>query len=442
MSRTTDYIGTDRRFIYDRGNILNQQAQDRSNDYDERAGFYGSAADEHYIPLAEGRGGYSQNEQEDIMGRGRLNAMYLQPGEEQEAYLNDGEQQLIRGNPWNRARWFDPVQDMAGVYRGNDTGVRNVERMQSDLDSAAPGLRASSEFMSQTDPNRVRMSQDFVDRYRMSPEQRDAMMRSVARDSTAVSQSDMARNLEAARAAGMDPLGVASYTQRANRQSRQDTNRALADARVRASEAQANRELNIENTRIGAERTAGDVAQAREGMRLGAEQDLAGRRYNIGAARLGQGEAAAGREQQQRQFNTSTGTKIAGDMEDQQTGTERFLATNRQGAAQQNRQDRYDRNRYVDQQLSGRTAGVADTRMGAEREGRQYLVDQQNTRINAAQRERDRQAGLYGTQGQLANQTTQAQATQDNQPKWWEKVLGAVGGVGQGLGAMATAGMI
>lgn len=473
MARSEDYIKQDRNLIYQGGGDIQRRSRERGDQAGERYGNYTQSADEQYIPILEGRGGYSPYEQERILGEDRLGKMELTGDQVNAAHLTADEKNAIRGQGWDRAKFYDPQGDLNAVTgrEGQQQGI--VDRMGGELDAAiTPGLNISDAYgraidsaitgggarvRGAIDPTKLGLSEEFMANYRMTPQQKEALLNSVARDSTAVSQAEMDRNMEAARAAGMDPMGQASYLERANRKSRQDMNRALADARVTADEARANRELGIEDRRLGAERgIAGmradtelalqgrelQAAQGKEDTRLGSERDISSRRMGAatttGQARMGTEQAAADRAQQQRQFNTQTGTGIMRDMTDANTATEQWLAQNRQNTEFDNRGDVYDRQKYVDQQTAGRTGAVAEARRGDEREARGYLTDQIAQTGNREQQERNRELQTWGTQVGGAVGTTQAQQAQDNQPKWWEKLIGGVAGAATGLGSMGV----
>src|SRR5437868_3800024 len=142
--------------------------------------------------------------------------MQLTPEDATSAYLSPEEQNAIVGDPNARGTYFNPTGDLSVTY-GEQNRARGI---------AGQGVQGSMAYAQQAkdiaDPSKLVQSGDFVDRYRMTPEQVQAAATSAARDSTAVDQAAMERATEAGRASGMDPLGMAAYLGRANRSSQQD----------------------------------------------------------------------------------------------------------------------------------------------------------------------------------------------------------------------------
>lgn len=406
------YLGNNRDYLYNTLGKASDQAGQDAIDAKKKAMGYQDLGDASYMDLLNGQGGYTPGERDTIIGADRLDQMQLTPDQQDAAYLSTGEQQGIAGDPNNRGTYFHPGDDLSATY-GEQNRARGI---------ANSGVQGSVGFATQAkqiaDPSKLVQSQDFVDRYRMTPEQVQAAATSAARDSTAVDQAAMERAREAGTAAGMDPLGMASYLNRANRSSQQDAARSAAAARVAAQNQQAQRELAIETNRQGAQGVA-------TGTQLGALNSGYDAIRDATTQQLKDEELGNSAAQQQRQFNTNTGTQIAGAQEDQRTGAAKTIATNRQGVNLQNRNDVYDRSKYADTQLAGRTAGVADTRLAEQQKARDYVTGQVSGEQGQQQQDANRQIAGYGATAGGVQANLGLQYQNDNKPKWYDKLLSA-----------------
>lgn len=466
MPSVTDSINRDRNFIYGVGDQLRNNAGYRGDRANEQYRQYESLGKDAYLPFLEGGGGYREHEVNDIMGRDRLDDLQLRPDEVEGSYLSSDEYNRIAGSPWDRAAFFNPAEDWGlqvdsadrqrGVVDqyGNDaTGAINADdlRLSGTYDQQMQGALqgGSSRVRGAIDPTRLRLSNDFVNRYRMSDDELQSRLDTAGMDSKVVNQAAMDRATMAARGAGMDPLGIASYVSRAARDGRIDAADNLTRERGRALGERAGRERDIEGMRLGAEgglsRSTIDAELAlqgrelsaagdRERLRMGAEQGLADRRLDVASRRAG---IASGTEQainQQgrdvRQFNTTTGTNMATGIERDSADRARWLAENRQGTQQRNTDQRFQRGSYRDQNLAGRTGATAGARRDDQQEARRWATGMTGMNNEREQAEYNRQNQLYQTQGALAAGSTQSQLQQDQRPKWWQSLLsGAVNAI-------------
>lgn len=339
-------IAQNRAQINQTGNTLNQNAQGAADAYGALAQRRVAQADDAYAPLLAGQGGYTPEQIAAIQNKEALESLRTSPDALKSNYLTDTEQ---------------------GSIMGDQSGIR---RSLGDVNAAV-------------DPASVA---DFEARTRLTPEQQQAMATSAARDQSLEARSTMDHNIEAARSAGMDPLGIASYASRSNRQAQIDAANAAASARVAAGQEAAGREQNI----------------------LGAHQTLAQQR------------AAAANTQ----LTSETG------MENAASQRAAAIAGNRQTTNQSNQGTQYSQGQYIEGQNAGRAAGVADTNLAASKEGRDYLTSQGAQNIGAGLAEQGIQNQVYGTQtgGEVASTNSQIEA--DKKPAWWQSLLSAGAQVG------------
>lgn len=459
-----EQVAGDRDFIYRRGDEIYRDSQQRAEDARQRrGGFYERAANDAYTSILEGRGGYRPDEEEEIMGRDRLDRMGLTEADERSSFLSPDEYNRIMGSPWDRAAFFDPASDMEAEYGSADRQRGVVDRFGSEIDSAIrpDDLRLSNIYDEQQqsaltggaeavrgaiDPSRMRLSRDFMANYRMGPEEFQTRLDMAGLDSMAVNQAAMDRATAAGRAGGMDPMGIASYADRATRNARIDAANNVTRARGQAFQDRADRERTGESMRLGAEQGYAGMrsnaelalqgrqlaaAGEREGLRMGAERDVSNRQMQAAGdrAQLAAGTERAINEQQrqQRQYNTSTGTQIATGIERDTAERSRALAENRQQTQQGLIGERYNRERYRDQQIAGRRGAAADARRGDEREARGYMTGMTGMFNQNEQNEYDRQMRQYQTQVGGANDAARTSVLTGQRPKWWESLLAAGG---------------
>ena len=461
----------DRMWAYGRGedlrNYLDEVQGNTANDL--------RAANEYafnlFDPLAQGRGGYSQDEFGNILQQGRLDQLEMTPEEIQAAGLSDEERAGIYGDPWSRMKWFDPNKENQlfdqgqGFRRGavDDYGRQlsgsfdpNVLRPQTEFyDALAAG---PSEYQARTreilDPTKLTVSQKFLDDYQLTPEEQQAMITaqgitSGTRDKAAIAEAE-----RRSRAAGVDPLGTAALRQRNERQMKVDAADAMLQARIAAEGEAANRMLTGENLRLqSGQNLAGmqtdaerDIMNARyrsamagEDVRGATERDIADRTFQTrnlaGAARIQNEQDLAQEALRQQQSIAERGNQYQRDVESTQADRSRDLATNRQDTARYLQGQRYGRGIGTADRLSDRYRYGAEARRQDAQEGRAYgreLANRANQNWNQTQ---DRRLNLYGTQGALGQGATRTQAqlyqAAQGRPKWWERAAGA------GLGALA-----
>jgi hypothetical protein len=249
------------------------------------------------------------------------------------------------------------------------------------------------------------------------------------------------------RAAGVDPIGIAAQKERLLRTGAGEAGDAMTLARIRASDAAAAREHDIETGRRAGETQTAQIQSANElalgnqgltarerleSLRLGTARDIGDRTMQAastaGQADIANERAIAGQKMQANQFSQGLGTDIQAGIEKDASARARDIAQNRQNTEIYNQKAQFDRGLTLNTEQSRRAKEIADQRAREAGEARGYLThqgDQANAQINAAA---NRQGSIYGTEGSLGQGVVQTQAQQDNQPKWWEKVGGLVAG--------------
>lgn len=459
----------DAQWARERGDRLNFDAEGRANTARQGRAAYQNYADEAYDPLIGNRGGYNAEEQAMIFGdmRGYMGGQQ----DFDNNFMSPEEFNATQGNPWSRGAYFDPESDTARTYEssgrtrgaadsmagemygaiGDDLGLDSAytDSQRGTIAGTAGAMRGA------VDPSRLRADGAALDRIRMSPQEQQRMVTGAGITTGNQFRStadDLARR---SRAAGMSPGGIAAMQSRFLNNSAAASGDAMTLARVRAGESAANRAGAAENFRMRGEESAADrglsAAEAAgrfefgsrsdlEGQRLRSAQDRSNRRMDTaraaGAARIGVEEGNAAREQQGRQFNTTTGTGIATGVERDSAERAAAAAQNRQAANRFNIDTRFGQGMTANNAMAGRAMQVGNARRQDAAEGRDYLQRQIAGNRSDEQNDYNRQAGIYGTQGGLMQGATRNQMQADQLPRWWERAIGAgtqIAGAGASL---------
>jgi hypothetical protein len=460
MPSPEELFEQDRQEAIRRGDLLNQQAQDRLGANVNRGNQYESYLRNLYMPEAEGGGGYSPEEMELIRGEADLGELQMTPEEAQGAYLTGEEQAGVAGDPYARMNYYRPdylnqmQMGAEGAQRGAAQGLGSELRGVAGSRASALGedyLPQLSETLNRGDTavqqgiegtegavrgaiDRRLLAQnpELAGNYRMSDAEKQDIITGAGISAGTGYRAAIDSTERAARAAGTDPLGVAAYRARTEREMAGEAGDAMTQARIQADREQAQREMALEQNRQQAE-------QYLAGATVGAEQDLGSRRLAAQNTALGRRLGAMSEAEQMRmgQFNVRTGMEGAGASEAAAAERARNLAGNRQQTQQYLSGQRYGRGMDINQLRSGRAQQIANTRLGAQQQARGFfggLQEQANTNVG---QEANRQGNLYGTPGQLREGASRGYLQASQAPRWWERAIGAGA---QAVGAASGAG--
>jgi hypothetical protein len=419
--RDIEYIQTDdpkKMSRYDRnwavqlGAEMDQGLQNRIADQDYWNEYWRNANMTQYDPILAGQGGYRPNEQNQIIREQELQNLQWRPEMAQNLYLNDAEREAVMGDPYGALNSLDPG-------RLTEIGDRTGDQMRAVVGGYAQNVRGT------VDPATMRMrdeaygqlskgmdlSQDFIDSYRMSPEQQRRMVDQAARTVGTGYQAAI-DNLEqrAAAQGNTSPLAINAARRRLEAQSALDQANAMTDARLMTDNERAKREYEIESMRLGQGDRNRSGLLAAEQLRLGSEGDLAGLRSQqetkLGDVALGVEQDIGGLKSDIERYNQDMRYrgKLAGDEAASSRG--QWLGSNRQGAYGQELDQQWGRGTGINDRLSGRNIGVADARRDDEKEARGWLTGQQqqaNENVNTGWNQRLQN---FGTQGTNMNRAT------------------------------------
>lgn len=398
-------------------------------------------------------------------------------------YLTGDEQSAIAGDPRSRFQYYNPStltemtqasggdqrratqQLQEGMYGAINEDALNVSDrygLQLDESLGQEGEGLVSAFGDQkagmegaVDEGRLGLSGDFSGKYRMTPEQQQDIITG-AGISAGLGHRVAADNLERqARAAGTDPMGVAAYRARMERNSASDAGDAMTQARIAANREAAGRERDIEGMRLGTEqdisgrrmRTAETLGQQQmaavqdygrarrsaasdyEGRRMAGAGNVAGMRQR--AAQVGgmAGIETADRTGRQMRdteaYNQGRGQELEAGAEATQSQRAGYLGANRQNAAGNIQDTRFAQGMGAAGATSQGRQRVADARRVGQGEYRARAGQQQQMGQQGRMGTRSQQIGAYGTQYGAANQATGIGVQANAQPGWFDKIVNA-----------------
>lgn len=460
MPNVQQTLDTNLDYVRRRGERLNQDAEGRANVARQGRAAYQAYADEVYDPLIGGRGGYSQEEADRIYREGDVAGAMARPEDLDANFMTPEEYAQSQGRPWDRAAYFDPESDTARTYEssgrqrvavdqfgremtgaiGNDLGVDTAYTDQAGgvISGTVSRMRGA------VDPTRLRADQAALERMRMSPEEQQRLVTQAGTSAGVRYRAATDDALRRGRAAGMNPQGLAAVRSQNERNAGVDAADAMTMARIRASDAAAQRAGMAENYRMRGEESAADrvgdmesragqfefgARSSMEDRRMGAARDVSNRRMgaaeSVGRARIGTEADTANQEAAGRRFNTQMGTDIATGIERDTVARATDTARNRQQVNQGNVATRYSQRMGGADMLSGQAQTVANQRLRGAEEGRDYLRGQMAGARADEQADYNRQVGIYGTQGGLQNQAANTAVAYDQRPRWWERAVGA-----------------
>jgi len=454
----------DRNFAYNQGGAIDRSLTERAASQGNDEAYFRQKGMDLYGEL-EQTPGYTDAETQDILGKDGLDKLQYTPEMEQNLQLTEQEQNDIKGDPNKALDWYDPsfTQEIAnntssrarGQFQEGASNTRGVgdaaaqnqrgvidrqgltfdpatgEKIQGAVDSTASNVRGA------IDPNKLSVSQSYLDKYPMTDEQKEAMVgKSTRQIGTQYRGLQDDVELRAAQSGNASPAAVAAMKSRLANDEAINMADARANAEVGADAAQRATVQGAEDTRLGAEQnyagmrsgaelSLGDqsinAGLATEKTRLGAAQALQGylsdTERNVADQQIGiesqqqargiETELAAGaQEQQANQANQKLGIDAYSQADETASNRAGQVATNRQNVTGNAQQQTYDRGMAINTATSNRTAGVADARRAGQAENRGYATGQQTQASNNVNTANAQRIDNYGTTAGAANNAT------------------------------------
>lgn len=238
--------------------------------------------------------------------------------------------------------------------------------------------------------------------------------------------------LKAKVAAGAARAGRAGTAEEFRLRGEESASDRMARAAMEAGGFEFGNRYQLEDQRLAAEK-------AKQGARLQVESELGRAGLDVEGRGIGVEEGAAQRAAQQRQYNASLGTEMATGIERDTQARKASNTMDRQAQLRANQAQRYNQGMGVQEAKRSGALQVAEGKRADQREARNWLNTSVAQSAAEEQGDYDREHNAYSQQGGQMQNTTQAQAARDAQPKWYDKVISA--GVGL-AGAAATGGML
>jgi hypothetical protein len=382
-------------------------------------------------------------------------------------------------NPNALVQSSDYLSRSNGTLNNNNNQFLNILNAQGNnvrgaLDTTESGVGGAQSaeagnVRGAIDPGALRQSQEAANIEVMTPEQEQEMVTGAGISAGVRNDAAVGDLKRAALAAGASPEGVAAYRARMNRENAGEAADAMTKARVAAQQtrsqeqflAEAQREAAeqyLTGTKVGAEENLGaqDVGSrlALGNMRSQAEQNMGGealsgqlhlgdtalQQANIqeqnrqaaqqyltnaqlqaattgGQARLGVAEANVGQQQQQGQYNATTGTGLAAGQEAANAARAGQVAANRQNTEQTNQANQ-----------SARATQVGNTRLNAQQTGLGVQSGLAGTANANQQNAYNRQGQNYAVQTSGTNQAAGIGLQASQTPSTLDKVVGGIAG--------------
>lgn len=451
--------------------LMGQFGGDR-NYYGAASDYYGEQADKAFNG-GEGLG-YTPDESTSITREGQIMGGVAGSGQYDQLGPTAEEEKGIRGDPNSEYNYFTP--DM----RQNMLDINTRANSNSNTDIGAAGQDFSNAYSDEADRYRAAIdptklsqsgdykqalkdainkkdltqSADFVNRYRMTPEQQQDIVNQTASNVGTQTQAQKDSIFRSGAASGnASPLAIAAAEDRANLTGERASADAIRGARIDASNTAAGREKNIEDERLGASQAyaglASTAATQAEQQRLAAEQFQTGAGMqaakNLGDAsrsttgvllnsRLNNEQNNQKAQTGTAQYITNTGTGIAKDVDTAAANRNAQLYSNRANLGQYKIGNTYTQNMGANQFLSGANKAVGDTRIAGQTGYRKYLTDQNSQYLGANQNAGQQQLQTVATTGNQQNTAAgQAGDYKLNNPTAGDKAIGAITGFLKGI---------
>ncbi len=382
-----------------------QQLQGQNNQFgsnqDWMRQYYQSQADPVAQQMLAGNGGYTPQEQQQIMQSQQYQSGMTTP--QGYAALNPtaSETAGMTGNVGSYSNYFDPAnmdavdrssadfqraqlnqaggaqnEAIAGqanannVYNQDLKGAIDPSKLSYDPSGVNSALGAGdTRIAGSYDPNNLTQSQDFVNRYRMTNGQVNDMTTAAGTTEGNLTRARQDQVAQAAAASGTNsPMALAAAMNRMQTTSDAQAGDAMLNARIAARNQQAQREQTIESGRLGAQQglasmnegqnlaIAGrdlNTAQSNAGNTLAAQQGLAGMNVDAATRANAATNNLTGQRLNAAQYQGQLGTGVEAGIGNRAQNTQQFITNTGTGIAQ-----------AQDQTAAQRAAQLYGTRQG------------------------------------------------------------------------------
>jgi hypothetical protein len=473
----------DRLMSEHQGNVLEQDYVTDLNYNVNQADQYGQKTDAAYDPLLAGQGGYTPQEAEGIQTAGSLDPLVLTQEQIDGQQLQQHEQDAIKGDPYKAMAYFNPEVQRSVQMEGEKRRVENAAKMENDLNSAIDPSKLSvregygsdltgavdtteGQIADYLNPETLTVSDEFLNDYGMSDQEKQGMVTSAGMDVRDRYQSQIDDMGRRQRAEGVNAVGAAAMQERLQRQAASGAGDMMTRARVQADAEAAQRQIegknlqlrygqNLAGMQTDAALNVGDQRRSAmteaERLRLASEQDISGRKTNAatvsGQANIDVADRNAVTALANEKDLSKTGHDYQQSADDRTSDRATTVATNRQGVSQQGQVSQFGQGTAVAGMKSGQNQTVADARMGQQQQARDYFAGKQAQANQNVQSAHNRRGDLYATQAGAQSRNTGNKIAAEGTPGKGERivagVVGAAGSVAGGwLGGKAQGGVV
>lgn len=370
-----------------------------------------------YGDILQGKGGFSPEQQQNILQKDYITGGMASPQEWQAlGYLSKGEQEARLGSPYLAAETFasqipryeNAVYDAAG-------NQRSIFGPEGSMGGLMP--YGKSEYDAAINPELLGLSGEFLQNYKFGPEDEQAMVDAAGRTVGLRTQSEMDQLERNAAAQGQSsPLAIQSALSR----SQLTGDIGAADAMTQA--------------RIGAKQLGLDTSLQREGMRLGTEQDISNREMqrissllglglNIGQSELGMEQGLSQDMYNMLKYDIGNRTGLTQYGEAESAGRHGTMQDAQRNYLSNMTNQRYAQGANTAQYLGNQYGNIYNTQLGQEQQARNWLADQQKLAQEGAATTRQQRIGAASTSFAPITQSTGQAMTWSMQPSIWDKLL-------------------
>lgn len=409
----------------------------------------------------------------------------------------DAEYSGMAGNPSSLYGWFDPAygeqidQGSAGAQRGvmgqagsslGSTLAQQQQGYKAAIDPTAlsldPGylssvIQAYGQHSGAIDAatNSPKLDLNLAPQdYLMGDKELQDTVNQAGESVQNARQSQMDNYTRQAQASGnADPMALAALASQTQNQGNEAAANAQTNAYLAARGQQAGRAMNYAQANLGAGQTqAGMQVGAQENllaqqmgeantyqqMRLGAAQNLTadqmaavqaqtgaqmGAAQYLGSTGLGMEQGIGRQAADTQQYNTNTGTQIAGQVNALNTGFQNQQYQNRLGNNMYAQQNTFNQNTGVNDRQAAAYQSAANARIGGNNQFLNWSTGQTGQAVGQNQTAAQQRIGLYGSQAGAINNATAQQGDYDlkksAQPNWFDKLVGAASGAASAFAA-------
>lgn len=471
------------------GGELQSEFGNTANSAQQLANYYRVPMDQAAGALAQ-TPGYTSGELGNILDTSGYQQGETTGGQYASMAPTGSQQSAMEGNPNSFMNWFDPAQTQGDIttaagYSQNDLNNTNIA-LQNTMNNQSAGYSGAINPSALTvNPALQGQLQNTVggatsainsavnspnlqlnlapQNYLMSNQQVQATQNQAAQDVQQQAQSQYENTYKSALASGnADPMALAALQQQSQATGEEAAANAETSANLAATGQQRTLAMNYAQAQLGAGQTqAGLQSSAQEnllgqtlgeqtgyaGLQIGAQQGLTqdqmtavqnqantqtGANEYLGTTGVNLQQGVGAQEEAAQQYLTNMGTGITEAQNTAKTGAATQQYQNQLQNQMYQQQNTFNQNTAVQDRQSAAYSAAANARMAGQGQFLNWSTGATSGATNQQLASQNMQAGVYGTQGQLANnaagQWGNYQIQKNGQPGMTSQVMGGIAG--------------